>query len=675
MTAIEIARQLAALGQTEQAVSAYGVAVHEAGGDDPAAQLEGAVYILQNGGDYKVSYSWLLDLYRRGRFQEDCLSIMTQAFYEPNEKLLKARYEKNCRQLKKYPYLFRKDFPAFSELSIRFYPFDDNGYVPFDREKARFGDYVNPKKAVVSGHFFHDLENPILAKDVYSQYELEYLNDNVRKSEWVGRENHIYLHYSNWGEFCAYLQVLNVRPLLKEEKLVFLIEDEVSQYPIDFKERFGIDYSVFPVKPVGIREVTRLIWHTQLSSHNGGDFFNEIFDQHPNLIIMPSLWADAFEEVVERLRSSCAQVEAQGGALDTSGMSPDLARLAWELYRLRGRTEKDYLVAGLLSDDRATGGLDAASRIVPAVFVQPHFYNIKFRLRVDQKGRTVLHSEQYDAMRETPIFRDFKYVKAFTPLRRITTSYGAAVRFMQKRVLAYYQGELEQDVPAIADDEITNRLMNRSYMADPDDRMCRDSILVRFEDAKLNPKATFTALAAFLDLPYTESMTYCSRFGERDPESLEGNDLGFSTAAVYRTYDEFANDAERAFLEYFMRDAYEAYGYDFHYYDGQPVDGARLERWTTEFTTLEGFIRFAYRENLLPTAGVEKEGEKVSGEAAEAAKAKWLEQYMQDLRENWRLIGRTLMRGLRFVNKDGQPLRMMPKLELDPALLEQPLYH
>ena len=34
-----------------------------------------------------------------------------------------------------------------------------------------------------------------------------------------------------------------------------------------------------------------------------------------------------------------------------------------------------------------------------------------------------------------------------------------------------------------------------------------------------------------------------------------------------------------------------------------------------------------------------------------------------------------LMRGLRFVNRHGQPLHMMPRLELDPALLEQSLYH
>ncbi len=107
----------------------------------------------------------------------------------------------------------------------------------------------------------------------------------------MGRENHIYLHYTDWMTFCAYLQCLELRPLLPGKKLVFLIEGEVEQYPIDFQARFGIDYSQYPVKPVGIREVTRLMWHTQLSAHNGGDFFNEIFYGHPNLWPMnPSFW-------------------------------------------------------------------------------------------------------------------------------------------------------------------------------------------------------------------------------------------------------------------------------------------------------------------------------------------------------------------------------------------------
>jgi len=36
---------------------------------------------------------------------------------------------------------------------------------------------------------------------------------------------------------------------------------------------------------------------------------------------------------------------------------------------------------------------------------------------------------------------------------------------------------------------------------------------------------------------------------------------------------------------------------------------------------------------------------------------------------------KTLLRGLQFINRNGQPLHMMPLLKLDPALLEQPLYH
>ena len=43
--------------------------------------------------------------------------------------------------------------------------------------------------------------------------------------------------------------------------------------------------------------------------------------------------------------------------------------------------------------------------------------------------------------------------------------------------------------------------------------------------------------------------------------------------------------------------------------------------------------------------------------------------------ENRLRIAQLLMRGLRFVNKQGQPLHMMTPLRLDPALLEQTLYH
>jgi len=671
MTALEIARRFAALGETADARSAYALALPESG-DDPAAQLEAAAYILQTGGDYRISYTCFLDLYRRGQFRAEILPLLDKIFYEPNIKLLKSRYERNCKLLAKYPYLFRKDFLPFEQLPIRFYPYDDHsGYVPFDVGSGEFGGFVNVKEPVVSRNFFKDLEKPVLAEDVTSQYELEYLRDNVRRSEDVGRENHIYLHYAGWGVFCAWLQVLTMRPLLEDKKIVFLIGDEIEQYPIDFKARFGIDYGQYPLKPVGIREVNRLIWHTQLSTHNGGDFFNEIFDNHPNLLCLPSVMFFNIEEMVEKLRTVLDGADSFQTACQALREWDD-AQLLHDLYFLRDRTDKDILVALYLNAGKEwTAGLDRASRIAPAVFFQPHFYNIVYQLRANPDGDTVLEAENAAQIHASPLFRGFRYIKTFTPMRRFTTSHGATVKFMYRMS---QENKANDKKIGVVSDALFERILNRSFMIDPEDRLYRDSVLVRFEDGKLNPKATFTALAAFLDLPYTESMTYCSLHGERDPESLEGNDIGFSAAAIYRTYDDFVNNDERYFIEYFLRDAYEFYGYDFQYYDGAPVDEARAKELIEGFTTMNHYIRESYRR-VYETASVMQNGERASAEIEAAVQEQLLENYMNAVLEKRVYNTGILLEGLRFVNKNGQPLRMMKKLELDPALLERPLYH
>lgn len=668
MTTIEIARRLAELGDAEKAGQAYQLALHQ--GCGPEEKMEAALYILQSGGDYKVAYTCFLELYNQGCFQEDCLSVMTQAFYKPNVKLLKSAYEKNCKALSKYPYLFRKDFLPFEKLPTRFYPFDGRGYLPFRVEEGKFGTYVDFKKTVISQNFFKDLEKPVLATDVFSQYELEYLNDNVRKSEWVARENHIYLHYSDWGVFCSYLQCLNLKRVLGDKKIVFLIGDEIGQYPIDFKERFGIDYDAFPVRPIGIREIDRMIWHTQLSSHNGGDFFNEIFDGHPNLLTMPSIMFDETEKCMSIAQKAMQMSSTPEEAVQRlPDWEPQYAR---ELYLLRDRTIKDVLVAYYMADRKLCQSADPAARIAPAIFFQPHFANMRYELNIDDVDRTILVSKEYEKMRTSPLFRGFKYIKTFTPMRRITTSYGATVKFMYARTKDTVR---EDGKKAIVGDAISNRVLNRSFMIDPQDRLYADSVLVRFEDGKLNPKATFTALAAFLDLPYTESMTYCSLFGERDPESLAGNDLGFSPAAIYRTYDDYANDAERYFIEYFMRDAYEYYEYDFKYYDGQPVDEARVQELIEDFSTIDRYIHDTWEENFYADAEVLLDGERTDPDIEGSTRQQLLEKQMEMYKANRLRNAKFLLRGLRFVNKNGQPLRMMPKLELDPALLEQPLYH
>ena len=168
-------------------------------------------------------------------------------------------------------------------------------------------------------------------------------------------------------------------------------------------------------------------------------------------------------------------------------------------------------------------------------------------------------------------------------------------------------------------------------------------------------------------------MTYCSEKGVHDVETAEGNVVGFDTATVYRTYDDYATDEERAYIEFCLRDAYQFYGYDFHYYDGGSVDETQIEKWVEGFTNINKFIALSWKNNVLTKITVgEDDNEKEIGEELQ-------EETLVQIKEKYDTVrlklAKRLMGGLYFINKNGQPLRMMPKLELDPALLDQPLYH
>ena len=671
MNAIDIARRLSEMGAVADACQAYALVIHENSGKDPAVEMEAALYLLKFGGNYQMAYTCFQQLYNRGFYQAECLEIMTAAFYEPNVKLLKKRYELNCKQLSKYPYLFRKDFLPFANLPIKFFPFDDKGYLPFYSDQTQFGDYVNFKEPVISRNFFKDLEKPILANDVYSQYELEYLTDNVRKSEFIGRENHIYLHYTDWAAFCSYLVCLDMRPLLKERKIVFLIEDQVSQYPIDFKARFHIDYSKYPVKPVGIQEINRLIWHVQFACGNGGDFFNEVFDSHPNLLLQFSTMYDSIADgVIPEIRREIVNAESLQAAVTHYKNWP--AHISQELYTMQNPTDKDILVAWFLSKKICTQCLDPNSRIVPAIFYQPHFSNINYTFEPGPYGSIMLKGLQLEKIHKSRMF-DFKYIKSFIPVRRFTTSYGSTVRSMYGTAKRQEKEDPHAKMTLVVPDAITQRVCNRSFMRDVDDRLYYDSVVVRFEDGKLNPTATFSALAAFLDLPYTESMTYCSENGIHDVQSWAGNVIGFDTAPVYRTYDDWTNDSERACLEFLLRDAYEYYGYDFHYYNGQPMDEEQYRKLLDEHTRLDAMIYETWARYYQPK--IMNGGWEALTEAEQEQLKKKLDSHLEKYQKSRIEIGRIMMGTPRFVNEREQPLHMIPLLKLDPALLDHPLYH
>ena len=631
--------------------------------------MEAACAVFQYGEDYKLAYDAFLSLYRERQFRDDVFGILNEAFYLPNVKQQEKRYKKNCKLLKTYPYLFRKDFLPFEELPIKFYPYDDNGVLPFYQDEERFDDYIDFNEPVIQHYFFRDLSKPVLAENIFSQYELEYLKDNVRRSDWVGYENHIYLHYSNWAEFCSYLQVLDLKSILEDEKIVFLIGDEKSQYPIDFKERFGIDYSTYPVKPVGIREINKLVFHTQFHAHCGGDFFNEILHEHPNLFAGESVIYSSLLDLIKTMQEIGQKIVDSNDELtwnEETIKRYGVARLK-ELEGLKKITLKDTFILFNMCHEMFSAHLDPSERIVPAVVLQPHFYNIHFKWQPHPSGAIALSSTAFDALKESGLIEQFKYIKTFSPIRRPTTSHGATIRFMNKQIgqgFTYRNPEGDR-IPVMGDDFL-DRIQNRSFMVAKKDRMFTDSRLVRFEDAKLNVKATFTALAEFLDIPYTETMTYCSDFEGRDPGGI-----GFNTASVYRTYDEFCDVYERRMIEYMLRDVYEKYEYGYEQYDGKPMtpeeEEALLEKCRRNLDATEKSHR-VNRERIGKKLDLE-------GEALNSHLEEMINETLTSYRQARLLTVRVARYGLNFCNENGEKLMLMEPLKLDPALLEQPLYH
>ena len=78
---------------------------------------------------------------------------------------------------------------------------------------------------------------------------------------------------------------------------------------------------------------------------------------------------------------------------------------------------------------------------------------------------------------------------------------------------------------------------------------------------------------------------------------------------------------------------------------------------------------------MFKASRITRDGEEITGDFADMIHDQMLKDYIKDLHENRIKNTEILLLGLQFINKDCQTLRMIPKLELDPALLEQPLYH
>ncbi|MCL2284606.1 MAG: hypothetical protein FWC26_14930 [Fibromonadales bacterium] len=181
-------------------------------------------------------------------------------YIEIKENKMLANYDKNKNLLRNYPYLFG-EIPEF-----KYY---QNAILDLDEEIPCF---------------FKDLSKPLFIRNLSHPVHIKFLFDNVRASEDVTMENHIYLYYENERKFLEMLCKCSLKPLLKGRKFVFLVgKQNKNVYPIDFKNKYNIDYDSMEFKPLRANEFKRIVMLQNFSSH-GQDFLFQISAVNRNIL-------------------------------------------------------------------------------------------------------------------------------------------------------------------------------------------------------------------------------------------------------------------------------------------------------------------------------------------------------------------------------------------------------
>lgn len=195
--------------------------------------------------------------------RQNIFQMLEDAYYTPNEEELRKNYEHNLTLLKKYPYFWDKAFHTFEEQAIQLFPVSENMFFCYDQEKDCFCGEYDAKTDQKMRYFFEHLDQPLRVKDEDNFYNLTFLNDNVRASEDFAGDNHIYLLYTSLEPLERLMLTCDLEEILRQQKFVFLIgEQNWSKCTINFRKKFGIDYSKQKPTPIRIDEVKRIcFWY------------------------------------------------------------------------------------------------------------------------------------------------------------------------------------------------------------------------------------------------------------------------------------------------------------------------------------------------------------------------------------------------------------------------------
>lgn len=525
--------------------------------EDNTITIEQAVELFEQQ-RYREAVAAFAEIYNSSKNKDERAAVfetLADSFYAPNEEALRENYEKNLQALKQYPYFWQKVFRKFEELTFQLFPISDEYFYCYSKERdCFFGEYDAATRHQMR-YFFENLDEPLKVENEDNFYNLNFLNDNVRDSEDYAGDNHIYLFYDTLDPLERLMLTCDLEPVLQQKKFVFLVgEENRDRYPINFKKKFGIDYSQMKPRPLRIEEINR-IYFNQWYSRSGTDFFEGVLNGSDHILVINAWFfyelsaKDVIETYVDYIQDPERIINVSQFLDVVQKRINDVKLNVWQYIAaalpdvLSGRTAvtvHEMWKAIMIATMQVSFQMEKKqylSRIAPIIFYDPHYptYPHYFEL---------LKYFKYPAVEATfrePIMRLIRYMGRFGLGRNEET-----LRLVLRS--AYEQSKI-----------LPRWLTDAGYY------------VAKFEDLKLNSEKTLRTICRFFNIPYTEKLLDGSigLWGALGANEMGERLIGYDTRAVNRDISDMVPPEDRKRLE--------LYYWNIHHHFRYPCTDVRLE--------------------------------------------------------------------------------------------------
>lgn len=529
---------------------------------------------------------------------------LRKVFFEPNRMMMNSKMRKNVKLIKTLDN---------SNLTTKFkkyvFPISDEHYVIFNELTNQFEEIIGVNNQV-NQPYLMDIEDVCVLIDEYDFKKLEYLAANLMKSNQIGKDNNLYLYYTSIELFLIYMQIYDIEKLLSHENVEFFFD--YNQLTIA-KENAHFELID---EVIHANDINRLIVGLPTYGLCGSMFLDNILDYHPELLTIGVFGLNGFGVIYENVlkQKTIEEVVFLLERIEETNLDEGIKFEFYKIFKdyellnkpigfekllmnqyfpkrtvflkylkkclknIEYPTAKQWLNAFFLAYSYALGRT-FKGRKKPSIFIHIHdglFFN----------NEMLLSSFKVVA-------KEYDFVRGISIIRNPITMFGSTIK----------------TYPENNQIDVLKMILNSRCLYDNKELVFSDRALVRFEDLKINSKATFMSICQFLDLKYSDSMFRISSNGVEYTYSI-GKTItkGFDKRPVYKSYKKYFNVFDKYRLELIFDKYYFPYAYNPHYYDGAEYKVEDLKKMLEvpfEFEKHTGFMLSMEEKNMARFAFIE----------------------------------------------------------------------